>query len=263
MKLVTQKAPKRNGELRTDSAEWRMRVELAAAHRIAHHHGLSEGIFNHLTCAVPGKTDRYLQIPFGLHWSEITASCFLEVSYEGKILKGEGEAERSCYCIHAPIHRLIPEAVCVMHTHMPYASALSRLEDPQIKPIGQTECGLLDHVVYDDLYTGPAFDPKEGERLAGVLGHKKKAMFMANHGVLTVGKTVAEAYDVLYYLERAAQVQLYAMWTGQKLKRVPQPIVDLTIKTIGGPQYGGKPHWQHHFDALKRMLDRREPEYKH
>ena len=263
MKLVTQKAPKRNGEPRTDSAEWRMRVDLAAAHRIAHHHGLSEGIFNHLTCAVPGKTDRYLQIPFGLHWSKITASCFLEVSYEGKILKGEGEAERSAYCIHAPIHRLIPQAVCVMHTHMPYASALSRLEDPRIKPIGQTECGLLDHVVYDDLYTGPAFDPREGERLAGVLGHKKKAMFMANHGVLTVGKTVAEAYDVLYYLERAAQVQLYAMWTGQKLKAVPQPVVDLTIQTIGGPQYGGKPHWQHHFDALKRMLDRREPEYKH
>jgi ribulose-5-phosphate 4-epimerase/fuculose-1-phosphate aldolase len=149
-----------------------------------------------------------------------------------------------------------------MHTHMPYASALARLEDPRIKPIGQTECGLLDHVAYDDLYTGPAFDPKEGERLAGVLG-KKKAMFMSNHGVLTVGRSVAEAYDVLYYLERAAQVQLYAMWTGQKLKPLPQPVVDLTIRTIGGPQYYGKPHWEHHFEALKRMLDRREPEYKH
>ena len=189
MKLVSPKPAKRNGEARTDSAEWRMRVDLAAAHRIAHHHGLSEGIFNHLTCAVPGKSDRYLQIPFGLHWSEITASCFLEVSYDGRILKGEGEAERSAYCIHAPIHRLIPEAVCVMHTHMPHASALSRLEDPRIKPIGQTECGLLDHVVYDELYSGPAFDPKEGERLAGVLG-RKKAMFMSNHGVLTVGKSV-------------------------------------------------------------------------
>jgi ribulose-5-phosphate 4-epimerase/fuculose-1-phosphate aldolase len=78
-----------------------------------------------------------------------------------------------------------------------------------------------------------------------------------------VGKSVAEAYDLLYYLERAAQVQLYALWTGQKIKRIPQPVVDLTMRTIGGPQYGGKPHWEHHFDALKRMLDRREPEYKH
>jgi ribulose-5-phosphate 4-epimerase/fuculose-1-phosphate aldolase len=112
------------------------------------------------------------------------------------------------------------------------------------------------------LYTGPAFDPKEGERLAAVLG-KKKILFMSNHGVLTVGRSVAEAYDALYYLERAAQVQLYAMWTGQKLKPLPQPVVDMTIKTIGGPQYYNKPHWEHHFDALKRMLDRREPEYKH
>ena len=254
-------ASNRSREVDADSAESRMRLDLAAAHRLAHMHGLSEGIFNHLTCTVPGKTDRYLQIPFGLHWSEITASCFLEVSYEGKVLKGEGEAERSGFCIHAPIHRLNPEAVCVMHTHMPFASALSRLEDPSIKPIGQTECGVMRHVVYDEHYSGPAFDPAEGERLAGILGDKK-VMFMANHGVLTVGRSVAEAYDKLYYLERVAQVQLYAMWTGQRLKHLPQAIVDQTMRTIGGPMYGGKPHWEHHFAALRRMLDRREPDYR-
>ena len=262
MRIVNPKAAStRSRELRADSAEWRMRVDLAAAHRLACMHGFSEGIFNHLTCSVPGKSDRYLQVPFGLHWSEITATCFLEVSYEGKVLKGEGEAELSGYCIHAPIHRLIPDAVCVMHTHMPFASALSRLEDPSIKPIGQTECGLMGQVVYDEHYTGPAFDPAEGERLARILGDKK-VMFMANHGVLTVGSSVAEAYDLLYYLERVAQVQLYAMWTGQKLKPLPQPIVEQTMRTIGGPMYGGKPHWEHHFAALKRLLDRREPEYR-
>ena len=262
MKIVARKpASTRSREIRRDSAEWRMRVDLAAAHRLACMHGLSEGIFNHLTCAMPGRSDRYLQVPFGLHWSEITAGCFLEVSYEGKVLRGEGEAERSGFCIHAPIHRLIPEAVCVMHTHMPFASALSRLEDPSIKPIGQTECGLLEHLVYDEHYAGPAFDPAEGERLARILGDKT-VMFMANHGVLTVGRSVAEAYDLLYYLERAAQVQLYAMWTGQRLKSLPQPVVEQTMRTIGGPMYGGKPHWEHHFAALRRMLDRREPEYR-
>jgi ribulose-5-phosphate 4-epimerase/fuculose-1-phosphate aldolase len=258
MRVVTSKPAK---NLRIDSAEWRMRVDLAAAHRLAHMHGLSEGIFNHLTSAVPGRSDRYLQIPFGLHWSEITASCFLEVGYDGKLLKGEGEAERSGYCIHAPIHRLIPGAVCVMHTHMPFASALARLEDPSILPIGQTECGLMKDVVYDAHYTGPAFDPAEGERLARLLGDKR-VMLMANHGVLTAGKSVAEAYDRLYYLERVAQVQLYAMWTGHKLKHLPQPIVEETMRAIGGPMYGGKPHWEHHFEALKRMLDRREPDYR-
>ena len=258
MRVVTSKPAK---DVRTDSAEWRMRVDLAAAHRLAHLHGFSEGIFNHLTTSVPGKPDRYLQIPFGLHWSEITASCFLEVGHDGKVLKGEGERELSGYCIHAPIHRLIPDAVCVMHTHMPFASALARLEDPQIKPIGQTEVGLMKDVVYDDHYTGPAFDCAEGERLAGLLG-SKTVMIMANHGVLTVGKSVAEAYDSLYYLERVAQVQLYAMWTGQRLKPLPQDVVDKTMQTIGGPLYGKKPHWEHHFEALKRMLDRREPDYR-
>ena len=262
MRIVSSSpASNRSREVGADSAESRMRLDLAAAHRLAHMHGLSEGIFTHLTCSVPGKSDRYLQIPFGLHWSEITASCFLEVSYKGEVLKGEGEAERSGFCIHAPIHRLNPEAVCVMHTHMPFASALSRLEDPSIKPIGQTECGVMRHVVYDEHYSGPAFDPAEGERLAGILGDKK-VMFMANHGVLTVGRSVAEAYDKLYYLERVAQVQLYAMWTGQRLKHLPQTIVDQTMRTIGGPMYGGKPHWEHHFAALRRMLDRREPDYR-
>jgi ribulose-5-phosphate 4-epimerase/fuculose-1-phosphate aldolase len=262
MKLVSSQPKSRKGkDVRRDSAEWRVRVDLAAAHRVAFAQGFSEGIFNHLTCTVPGKPGRYLQIPFGMHWSEVTASAFMEVGFDGKLLAGEGEIEQSCYCIHAPIHRLNPDAACVMHTHMPFAAALARLEDPAIKPIGQTEVGLMKHVVYDDLYTGPAFDPAEGERLARVLGGKK-VMFMANHGALTVGRTVAEAYDLLYYLERVAQVQLYAMWTGQKLKTLPQPVIDLTKRTIGGPMYGGKPHWEHHFDALKRMLDRREPDYR-
>jgi len=262
MKLVSSQTRSRKAkDVRRDSAEWRMRVDLAAAHRLAFAQGFSEGIFNHLTCAVPGRTDRYLQIPFGMHWSEVTASSFMEVGYDGKLLAGEGEIELSCYCIHAPIHRLNPGAVCVMHTHMPYASALSRLEDPQIKAIGQTEVGMMRHVVYDELYTGPAFDPAEGERLAKVLGDKK-VMFMANHGVITAASSVAEAYDLLYYLERVAQVQLYAMWTGQRLKTLPQSTVEDTMRTIGGPKYGGRPHWDHHFDALKRMLDRREPDYR-
>ena len=262
MKIVARKPTTTHSrELRADSAEWRMRVDLAAAHRLAVMHGFNEGIFNHLTCSVPGRYDRYLQIPFGLHWCEINASCFLEVSYDARVLRGEGEAERSGFCIHAPIHRLIPEAVCIMHTHMPFASALARLEDPTLLPIGQTECGLMKDMAYDEHYTGPAFDPAEGERLARVLG-SKRAMLMANHGVLTVGRSVAEAFDLLFYLERAAQVQLYAMWTGRKLKQLPQPIVEQTMRTIGGPMYGGKPHWEHHFAALKRMLDRREPDYR-
>src|SRR6266566_2768227 len=90
-----------------NSAVWQARVDLAAAHRLADRQGFSEGIFNHFTLAVLGTGDRYLQIPFGLHWSEVTASCLMEVGYDGSLLNGAGEIERSAFCIHAPIHRLI------------------------------------------------------------------------------------------------------------------------------------------------------------
>src|SRR6516225_135279 len=160
VQLVSDKTRK----TRPDSAEWRARVDLAAAHRLAVIQGFSEGIFNHLTLAVPGRNDRFLLNPFGLHWSEMTASAFMEVGYDGSVLQGDGEVERSAFCIHAPIHRLVPGAACVLHTHMPYASALTRLKDPRIKAIGQTEVGLSDMIAYDDQYTGPAFEPAEGER---------------------------------------------------------------------------------------------------
>ena len=120
----------------------------------------------------------------------------------------------------------------------------------------------LDAIAYDDHYTGPAFDPAEGERLAKIIGNKT-VLFMANHGVTTLGVTVAEAYDRLYYLERAAQVQIYAMWTGQPLKQLSAAVVEKTKREIGGAKfYDGPIPAQRHFDALKRILDRTEPDYK-
>jgi ribulose-5-phosphate 4-epimerase/fuculose-1-phosphate aldolase len=246
----------------SNSAVWQARVDLAAAHRLADRQGFSEGIFNHFTLAVPGTSDRYLQIPFGLHWSEVTASCLMEVGYDGRLLSGAGDIEQSAFCIHAPIHRLIPSAACVLHTHMPFASALARLDDPRIEAIGQTEIGFLDCIAYDEEYTGLALDPSEGERLAAVLGPKNKVLLMSNHGVLVVGETVAEAYDRLYYLERACQVQLYAMWTGRKLRRVSSAVVEHTLRQYAAsPTYQGKSACEHHFAALKRILDRDEPNY--
>ena len=135
----------------TNAEQWQARVDLAAAHRLAFMQGFSEGIFNHLTYVVPGLSDRYYQIPFGTHWSEVTASCFMEVGIDdGEVKRGEGDVERSCYCIHAPIHKALPQAKAVFHTHMPFASALTRLEDPRIKEIGQTETGMSGKIAYDD-----------------------------------------------------------------------------------------------------------------
>jgi len=249
--------------------EWQARIDLAAAHRLAYMHGFSEGIFNHLTLIVPGRQDRYYQIPFGMHWSEVTASSFMEVGFDGKVKRGSGDVEQSAYCIHMPMHRAKPQqCAAVFHTHMPYASALTRLEDPRIKEIGQTEVIMMNKIAYDENYDGPAFDPAEGDRLAGVLGDKT-VLFMANHGVTTVGASVAEAYDRLYYVERVAQVQIYAMWTGQRLKPLSPAIVDKTKYTNSQdthadrkmPKYDPPPAVRH-FEALKRILDRKEPDYK-
>ncbi len=145
---------------------------------------------------------------------------------------------------------------------MPYCSALTRLEDPKLEPIGQTEVLLQDQIAYDADYTGLAHDPEEGARLASVLG-KKRILFMANHGVAVVAETIAQAYDTLFYLERACQVQLYAMWTGEKRKMVKQATVDYMREQVKTPSiYYGKRPYVHHFEALKRVLDRREPDYK-
>ena len=208
-------------------------------------------------------TDRYYQIPFGMHWSEVKASSFMEVGVDdGEVKRGDGDVERSAYCIHAPIHNALPHAKAVFHTHMPYASALTRLEDPHIKEIGQTEVGMMSGIAYDDLYTGPAFDPEEGERLAKIIGDKT-ILFMANHGITTVGETVADAYDRLYYIERAAQVQIYAMWTGQPLKRMPgrRGREDRSASSPAPTTMKARRRHERHFDALKRILDRQEPDY--
>ncbi len=242
--------------------QWQTRVDLAAAHRLCVREGFHEGIYNHLTYRVPGADDRYYQIPFGMHWSEVTASCFMEVNWNGEVVRGEGEVEASCYAIHAPIHRRLPRAKAVFHTHMPYASALTRLKDPKIKPIGQTEVLLMRKTGYDMDYTGPAFDPEEGERLAEIIGDHR-VLFMGNHGIATVTETIAEGFDLLYYTERAAQVQLYAMWTGQELLEMAKPVQEKMLSGQSGGQAlkHGKPY-DYHFRALKRILDKTEPDYK-
>lgn len=246
------------------NAEQQARIDLAAAHRLAVTHGFHEGVCNHFTMAVPGTTDRFFLIPYGLHWSEVTASSFMIVEYGGRIIEGEGEAERTAFCIHAPIHRLRPDAVCVLHTHMPFASALARLEDPELQMIGQTEVKMAAAAMaYDDQYDGLAGDPSEGERLAAAMAPDKTILFMANHGVIVTGRNVAEAYDRLYYLERACQAQLYAMWTGRKLKYISPPVLQKTLQQFTQSKaLGNQPApCEIHFAALKRLLDRKEPDY--
>jgi ribulose-5-phosphate 4-epimerase/fuculose-1-phosphate aldolase len=246
-----------------NDAQRRARVDLAACYRLAAHFGLNEGIDNHLTVLVPGFTDRFYLAPFGLHWSEVKASDLLVLHFDGRVLAGEGPVEETAMYIHTPVHRLSPQGACVLHTHMPYATALCMLQNPTLEMAVQTALGFYDDIAYDGHYNGLALDASEGERLAGVLGGKS-VLLMGNHGALTVGNALPVAFERLYFLERAAQAQVLAHSTGRPLKQVPEAIVKKTAAQFAGcARVGGEERSALHFEALKRLLDRQNPGYQH
>ena len=242
-------------------AERAARVDLAACYRLADRFGLNEGIDNHLTLLVPGFADRFLLAPFGMHWSEVKASDFLVVDFSGRVVSGQGLVEDTALYIHQPVHRLSPQGRCVLHTHMPYATALCMLENPRLEMAVQTALGFYNDVAYDPVYNGLAFDESEGERLAGALG-QKSVLMMGNHGVLVVGKTIPQAFERLYFLERAAQAQVLALSTGRPLRLIPDAIINKTLaQFLAGGAVGGRDRVELHFEALKRVLDRANSDY--
>ena len=235
------------------------KVHLAAAHRLAVLHELEEGIDNHLTVTVPGHDDRYLILPFGLHWSEARASHMIVFDESGATLEGEGVVERSAQCIHAPVHRLCGARV-VMHTHQTWAYALNMLQDNRLLPSSQSAAFFQGRIAYDDTYSGSADTIEEGEHLARVVGDKH-VLFMKNHGVMVVGATVAQAYRRLYMLERVCRGQLLAMATGKPLEL----LADAVIAQVQGPhvddRHSRAERERLFFEAMMRLLDREMPGY--
>lgn len=232
------------------------RVDLAAAFRLAVRMDLHEGVCNHFSFMLPdGK--RFLLNRHGLHWSEVTATNLLTLDADGHVLEGKGEFEKTAFYIHSRIHLAHPRAACVLHTHMPYATALTLLEDGRLEMVEQNALRFNDDIAYDDTYNGLVVDNAEGDRLAAALGDKR-VLFLANHGVIVVGAGVAEAFDALYYLERACRLQVLARSMGGKLRAVRPEVVRETRRTIlaDTPKYA-----RAHFNALKRILDREEPGY--
>jgi ribulose-5-phosphate 4-epimerase/fuculose-1-phosphate aldolase len=235
------------------------KVHLAAAHRLAVLHELDEGIDNHFTVTVPGHEDRYLILPFGLHWSEARASDMIVFDEAGATLEGEGVVERSAQCIHAPVHRVCGARV-VMHTHQPWAYALNMLQDNRLLPSSQSAAFFYGRIAYDDTYAGSADTIEEGERLARVIADRR-VLFMKNHGVMVTGDTVGQAYRRLYMLERVCRGQLLAMATGKPLGLLS----DAVIAQVQGPHVDDRhPRAERErlfFEAMMRILDRQMPGY--
>jgi len=241
-------------------AQRRARIDLAACHRLAYRFGYSEGIDNHLTMLVPGYSDRFYLAPFGLLWAEVRAQDLLEVDFTGRRVAGEGRVEDTALYIHLSVHRLKPEARCVLHTHMPYATALGMLKDTPLQMASQSAIGFYDDIAYAD-YNGLALDYAEGERMARALG-RASVLMLRNHGVLVTGAGAGEAFERLYFLERACRVQLLARASGAPLHTLPEPLVRATAAQFAAcHQVAGAERTELHFAALKRQLERSDPDY--
>jgi ribulose-5-phosphate 4-epimerase/fuculose-1-phosphate aldolase len=243
-------------ELKDTAVERAMRVDLAAAFRLAVRLDLHEGVCNHFSVMLPdGK--RFLLNRYGLHWSEVSAGNLLALDGAGKVIQGDGEYEKTAFYIHSRIHLGNPKATCVLHTHMPYATALTLLEGARLEMVEQNALRFHDDIAYDDIYNGLVVDTAEGDRLARAMGNKR-VMFLANHGVIVVGPTVAEAFDAMYYLERACRLQVLARSMSGKFRPVRREVIETAYRLMcaDAPKYAGA-----HFEALKRILDREEPAY--
>jgi ribulose-5-phosphate 4-epimerase/fuculose-1-phosphate aldolase len=225
-------AATRSRILRLDSdAIVQTRLELAACFQLAAQYGFEEGICNHFSAMVPGYDDLFFVNPFGYAFREITASRLLVCDFDGHVVAGDGKPEATAFFIHARLHRAKPRVQAAFHTHMPNATALAMLEGPPLLWLGQSALKFYGRTAVDEHYNGLALDNSEGDRIGETLG-EADVVFLKNHGVIVTGPSIAEAWDDLYYLERAAEVQLKAMHTGRPLLRIPHEIAQRTYEQM-------------------------------
>ncbi|MEO1105631.1 MAG: aldolase, partial [Pseudomonadota bacterium] len=210
------------------------REDLATAFRVAAAMALNEGICNHFSLALPGDGERYLINPYGVHWSEMRPDHLLTIDGDGQVLEGDGEVEATARFIHVSAHRANPRHAAVLHTHMPHATALTMLEGGRLEMAHQTACRFHDRISYVEEFGGLALDEDEGEAIAASAKQDAHAdvFFLKHHGVTVCGPSIAEAFDDLYYLERAARQQVLAQSTGRPLKMMSPDQVEHTARQM-------------------------------
>ena len=233
------------------------RTDLTAALRWASRLGYGEGVCNHFSMELPGEPRRFLINPQGLHWSEVTTADLVVVDAHGHKVSGRHSVEPTAFFIHGSIHRGKASAKCVLHTHMPYATALTVVHGGRLEWVSQNALKFYDRVAYDDNYNGLALDDAEGDRMCAQLA-QGDILFLANHGIIVTGADMATAFDDLYYLERACMLQVMAMGTGQPLRMVSESVAMKTGRQMAEESEQAALH----FAALKRLLDRDEPGWR-
>ncbi|MFT3989324.1 aldolase [Aestuariivirga sp.] len=235
------------------------RQDLAACFRMAARHGMEEGICNHFSALVPGSDDLFIVNPYGYAFRELSASTLLICDFDGNVIDGEGQPEATAFYIHARIHKRIPRARAAFHTHMPYATALSMTEGDPLIFAGQTALKFYGRTAVDRDYNGLALDEREGDRIAAAAGDAD-IIFMKNHAVMVLAPTIAEAWDDLYYLERAAEVQVLAMSTQRPVLPVSPAVAEATYRQM---REGDADSARLHLASVRRILDAGEPDYAH
>jgi ribulose-5-phosphate 4-epimerase/fuculose-1-phosphate aldolase len=233
------------------------RIDLAASLRMAARLGLSEGICNHFSALVPGHPELFLVNPYGLSFEEITASSLLICDFDGNVVMGDGKPEATAFYIHARLHLQKPGAAAAFHTHMPNATALAMIEGEPLAWAGQTALKFYGRVAVDEHYNGLALDNQEGDRIAASMG-QADIVFLKNHGVMVTALSIAQAWDDVYYLERAAEVQLKAMSTGRPLKVIDPEIL---VRTAWQMSEEDAESARLHLESVKRVLARHEADF--
>jgi len=240
-----------------DAAEWQRRVDLAACYRLVAMFGWDDLIFTHISARAPGPEHHFLINPYGMMFSEITASSLVKVDLHGrKVLDSAYDINPAGFVIHSAVHEARDDANCVLHVHSVNGVAISAQEDG-VLPLSQHSIFVLSSLAYHD-YEGVALEDDEKPRLVRDLGDKRFLM-LRNHGLLTVGRSVAEAFVAMYFFETSCMIQVRAQSGGQRLRHIAAPIVDgapvQLEKVTKGAGVGLA------WPALLRKLDKSDPSY--
>ncbi|MEO1194012.1 MAG: class II aldolase/adducin family protein [Pseudomonadota bacterium] len=240
------------------AAEWEARVELAACYRMIALVGLDDLIYTHISARVPGPDEHFLINPFGLLYEEVTASNLIKVDLEGRVLdKSPWEINPAGFVIHSCVHAARHDVACVIHTHSVAGTAVASQAEGLL-PLTQTALLYKDLIGYHE-YEGLALEEGEQERLVADLGSEKRLLILRNHGLLSCGRSVPEAFIMMYYLEQACRMQIAAQAGGA----LHLPADEVQEKAHRQAMTGlGKALGTREFAALRRKLDRLDPSYK-
>ncbi len=249
------------GQQEWSAEEWKVRTDLAACYRLIDHFGWTDLIYNHITARVPGEGHHILINPYGLHYQEVKASNLVKIDLEGnKVEPSHYGVNKAGYVIHSAVHAAREDVRCVVHTHSRFGVAVSCLEEGLL-PVTQGGLQFHNRLAYHD-YEGIALDIDERARLVADLGDNN-AMILRNHGLLTCGRNVSEAFGRMYYLEQACQVQIDTRATGQAVNLLSEAVCEHTAKQWEtGDGLVEEDETRSEWGALLRLLDRRDPSYR-